>query len=314
MNRSYLTVRNIFIIIVAVFTLCQAKSVTAAGEAGPVQKYGPAVSVSTTPIYQFETPLHNGSISLFRQHTNFRLTGAISKETEVGLNLSHDFADYRFTGNTTLAGGAKPWGAIHTLNLGGSLQRELAPTWKILITPSISVSREDDARWDNAISYGGYAALTHDFTSDLSLGMGVGAFNNLDKISFIAGLAIKWRITDRLMLANPFRPGVTGPAGLELSYRMDNGWNIGGGMAYRHNRFRLNSNSNSYTSNGIGDVTSIPAWLRLSHNLGKNLNFDLYSGVVLGGKLQIDDSNGSRLSSDHHQPAPFMAVTISARF
>jgi len=251
-------------------------------------------------------------VSLFRQHTNFRISGSISRETEVGLNLSHDFADYRFSGNTTLAGGIKPWGTIHTLNLGGSLQHELAPKWKILFTPSISASREDNARWDNAISYGGYAALTHDLTPVLNLGIGAGAFYNLNKTSFIVGLAIKWRITERLMLANPFRPGVTGPAGLELSYRLGGGWDIGSGMAYRHNRFRLNSSS--YTQNGIGDVTSLPAWLRLSHNLGKNFNLDLYSGVILGGKLQIDDSSGSRLSSDHHQPAPFMAMTISARF
>lgn len=229
-----------------------------------------------------------------------------------GLNLTYDFADYHFSGPTALAGGLKPWGKIHTLNLGSNIRYELTPEWRLIVAPSVSISREDNAGWNNAIGYGGYASLIRDFSPNLSLGLGAGVFNNLGRVSFFPGLVIVWRITDQLLLSNPFRPGPTGPAGLELSYRLGDGWDVGTGVAYRRNRFRLNNSS--FTSEGVGDVTSLPAWVRLSRNLGSNFNLDFYSGMVFGGMMSIDDNNGSRLSSDHHQPAPFLTLTISASF
>jgi len=311
MVRTFLKTSHLLACCSALVLFC-AQPATAESDSKPAQAYKPSISISTTPIYQFETPLHNGNVSVYRQHTNVRWSTEISANTEMGLNLSYDYADYRFTGKTTLAGGIKPWGTTHTLNLGNSYKFNLSPEWSLMATPSVSISREENAGWGNAVSYGGYAALIRNISPDLSLGIGGGIYNNLGRVSFFPGLAIRWRITDRLLLTNPLRPGLTGPAGLELSYRLDGGWDVGSGIAYRHNCFRLKNNS--FTQDGIGDVTSLPAWVRVSHSLGDNFNFDLYSGVMFGGMMRIDDKDGYRLSSDRHQPAPFMALTVSARF
>ncbi len=312
MNNAFLKPSRLLVCCCTALALFCARPATAESDIRPAQHYKPNISISTTPVYQFETPLNNGNVSVYRQHTNVRWSTEISPITEMGLNLSYDYANYSFSGKTTLAGGIKPWGTIHTINLGNSYKFNLSPGWNLMATPSVSISREEDADWDNALSYGGYAALIRNISPKLSLGFGAGVYNNLGKVSFFPGLAVRWRITDRLLLANPFRPGLTGPAGLELSYRLDGGWDVGSGMAYRNNRFRLKDNS--YTQDGIGNVTSIPAWVRLSHNLGNNFNFDLYSGVILGGVMRIDDNDGNKLSSDHHKPAPFVALSISAKF
>ncbi len=312
MKRTLIKTSYLLVCCCTTLALFCAKPATAESDSRPAQTYKPNISISTTPVYQFETPLQNGNVSVYRQHTNVRWSTAISANTEMGLNLSYDYADYNFSGQTNLAGGIKPWGTIHTFNLGNSYSVSLSPEWKLMATPSVSISREEDADWDNAFSYGGYAALVRSISPNLSLGFGAGAYSNLGKVSFFPGLAIRWRITDRLLLANPFRPGLTGPAGLELSYRLDGGWDVGSGMAYRNNRFRLKDNS--YTQDGIGSVTSIPTWVRLSHGMGDNFNFDLYSGVMFGGVMRVDDKDGNKLSSDHHQPAPFVALSISAKF
>lgn len=311
MKRALLKTSQLFFCCSALALFCSLPA-NAESDSKPAQVYKPGITISTTPIYQFETQLHNGNVAVYRQHTNVRWSTEISANTEIGLNLGYDYADYRFSGRTTLAGGIKPWGTIHALNLANSYKFNLSPEWSLIATPSVSISREENAGWGNALSYGGYAAMIRNIGPDLSLGFGAGVYNNLDRVSFFPGLAIRWKITDRLLLANPFRPGLTGPAGLEFSYRLDGGWDVGSGIAYRHNRFRLNNNS--FTQDGIGDVTSLPAWVRLSRSLGGNFNFDLYSGVVLGGMMRVDDKNGYRLTSDRHQPAPFVALTISAKF
>lgn len=303
---------GIFILCCTFVILCVTNPAIAETESKPASDKQPAFSLSTTPVYQFKAPLHHGSVSVFQEHTNLRWSGEISSKLSVGLNLTYDFADYHFSGPTTLAGGFKPWGKTHTLNLSNTFRYELNPEWKLLVAPSVFISREDNAGWSNAVGYGGHISLIRDISPNLSLGIGAGAFNNLNKMTFFPGLMVKWRITDRLLLANPFRPGPTGPAGLELSYLIKNKWDIGMGMAYRHNRFRLNSNS--YTRDGIGETSSMPAWVRFSRNLGNDFNLDLYSGVVFGGMMQIDNSSGSRLSSDHFAPAPFLALTASVKF
>jgi hypothetical protein len=312
MDRKFFKTTNLLVCCCTALALSYAGTAAAESYGRPAQEGKNKFSISTTPIYQFEAPLNNGNVSVYRQNTSVRWSREISADTEIGLNLGYDYADYNFSGNTTLAGGVKPWGTIHTFSLGNSYSINLSQEWKLLVTPSVSISREDGADWDNAFSYGGYAAAIYNISQDLSIGLGGGIYSNLGEVNYFPGVAVRWRITDRLLLANPFRPGLTGPAGLELSYRLDDGWDVGSGAAYRNNRFRLKDNS--FTQNGIGQVTSIPAWVRLSKSLGKQFSLDMYSGAVFGGAMRIEDSNGSTLSSDHHKPAPFIALTVSGRF
>jgi len=115
-----------------------------------------------------------------------------------------------------------------------------------------------------------------------------------------------------LRLANPFRPGPAGPAGLELSYRIGSDWDLAAGAAYRSERFRL-KNSGLF-QNGIGESSLIPVWARISRNVGSNFYLDFYAGAMLGGVVSIDDRKGNRVTSDNYDPAPFLALAITSRF
>jgi hypothetical protein len=176
----------------------------------------------------------------------------------------------------------------------------------------VQISREDGAGWGNAIEYGGSVSVTRDFGPNLTLGAGCAAFSELEQVSVYPVIVVNWRISDRLRLANPDRPGPTGPAGLELSYRIDDGWNVATGVGYRYERFRLN-NSGLFRD-GIGESSAIPAWVRISRSVGKSFNLDLYGGAMFVGKVSIDDSNGNRLTSDDHDIAPLLALAVSYRF
>ena len=58
---------------------------------------------------------------------------------------------------------------------------------------------------------------------------------------------------------------------------------------------------------------SLPVWLRASRRLTKEINLDLYGGLLLGGELSIEDRSGRELSTDDYRTTPFLALTFSWR-
>ena len=268
----------------------------------------PGLSLAFTPVYQFDSSLNSGgSVSVFRLLFDVNGNKALSETVGIGFHFAYDYADFHFTGPTTL-GGSNPWDKIHRLEFGGSVSYDLTPEWSLFVAPSLQFSRADDAGWGNALVYGGVASISKDIGKDLTLGLGMGAFGELGQVTVFPMIVVNWRITDRLLLANPFRPGPTGPAGLELAYRIGNGWDVGAGAAYRSSRFRLSLDDR------IGESNAVPAWVRLSRKAGKSFNLDCYAGAMLGGQMSIDDRDGNRFTSTSVDPAPFLALAVSARF
>ncbi len=266
------------------------------------------LSLAITPFHQFDAALNSGgSLEISRLFVDVNGHKGLSEQLEAGFHFAYDYTQYHFSGPVTFLGG-NSWDKIHRLELGGSVGYDLTPEWSLFIAPSLQLSRAEDAGWGNALAYGGIISLSKDLSKELTLGLGFGAFNDLEELNFFPMIVINWKITDRLLLANPFHPGPTGPAGLELAYRMDDGWDLGVGTAYRSNRFRLAGDD------AIAKSNSIPAWLRLSRNMSKKFNFDCYAGAMLGGQMSIDDRNGNRITSASLNPAPFLAVAFSAKF
>jgi hypothetical protein len=272
----------------------------------------PGVSLAVTPVYQFDSSLNSGgSVSIFRLLFDVNAKTALSKELGVGFHFSYDYADYHFSGPVGF-GWPNPWDTVHRLEFGSSVSYDLTPEWSLMVAPSVQFSRADDAGWGNALVYGGVVSIRKDFSKSLTLGLGVGAFSEIEQMTIFPMIVVNWKITDRLTLANPFRPGPTGPAGLELAYRIGNGWDAGTGAAYRSNRFRLNRTG--LFGDSIGESNAIPAWVRLSRKMGNTFNLDFYTGAMLGGQMSIDNRDGTRLTSASVDPAPFVALAISAKF
>lgn len=296
-------------------TICQLFS-TATSSAQCTEKYPgnveSSINLMATPLYQFEANLGSGgNISAFRTFFDITSKIPVNDSLSIGFNFGYHLADYNFSDPVTFAGGT-PWDKVHILRFGASVNYDLNPEWSLFVAPSLQISREDGADWGNAIGYGGVVTLMRYFSPDLSLGVGVAAFSQLEELSAFPIIAVNWRITDRLRLANPFRPGPAGPAGLELSYKIDSDWDLAAGAAYRSERFRL-KNSGLFP-NGIGESSMIPTWARISRSVGSNFHLDFYAGAMFGGVVSIDDRHGNRITSDNYDPAPFLALAISSRF
>ena len=182
----------------------------------------------------------------------------------------------------------------------------------LLFSPSLEMSGESGADFDESLGYGAVAAAIRRFDENLRLGVGLGAFRRIDKNSFFPFLAVRWRITDRVTLANPFRAGPTGPAGLELVVDLGDGWEIGAGGAWRSYRFRLDREG--AVPNGIGETEQLPVFLRAGMQMRHTLRLDFYLGAALAGELTLKNSAREDLVVDDFDAAPFAGVSLSGEF
>lgn len=230
---------------------------------------------------------------------------------QAGLTFSYDFTDYRFSSPAAF-GGLAPWDDVHRVGLSTPFVIRGTGGWGFLVTPSLDYLMEEGASSSDALSYGAVLAASRRFDADLQLGLGFGIFDQLEEVKVFPFIVVDWKLGERWRLANPLPAGPTGGGGLELNYRFDSGWTLGGGAAYRSVRFRL-SEDGSF-ANGIGETRSVAAFLHAARDLGPNSRLGLYAGALFAGELRVESASGDELARQDFDPAPFFGAALTLRY
>jgi hypothetical protein len=284
----------------------------AADERPPESSRGLGVGLAAAPVYMFPAKVDGGgTLSITSLIFNADIFKQVNQRPRLGVGFSYEFTDYNLSGLTNFPV-ARPWQEVQRLGFSFPIMYTLADNWRLLITPTVQFSGEFGARWGDAMVYGGAIALTYAFRPDTVFGLGVAGYANIEEARVFPFPVVKWQITDRLRLTNPFRTSPAGPAGLELSYALTRQWTVGVGGAYRSQRFRLDSNGP--IPNGIGEYKNIPAFVRLSYKPVPAFGIDLYSGVSFLNKLYVDAPDGDNLYKTTHNVAPLVGVGLSGSF
>ena len=271
-----------------------------------------SASVAAGYLYQFGTAIPGGGeFTVSRAFVNADVTGATGSPTSLGLGLTYDREEYTFSGPSGMSV-PSTWGTIHRIALSPSIIHSISTYWRILVSPSIGYAGEEGSEPGDSLVYGGVISATKTIGPDLSLGLGTGAFRQIDRWRFFPFLSVRWRINDRWRLSNPLRVGPAGPAGLELACSLDRNWEAGAGGAYRSYRFRLDEGGT--VPGGIGEIRGIPLFARLSRTWRHGWRADLYAGVVLGGKLGIENGRGDHNGSASFDPAPLGGLFVTRKF
>jgi hypothetical protein len=267
---------------------------------------------SVTGVYEGDGDLdQGGDFSVWRAIVRAGVAGDVSPSVNAGLTLNYDYSDYSFS-NPTAFGGVAPWNIVQRYGVAVPLSFALRDGWSVGFVPSVDWFRENGADTGESLAWGAIVSATKRFADGNRLGLGVGVYDRIEDTSAFPFLIVDWRFSDRWRLINPLAAGPTGPAGLELDYHFDNNWTLGIGGAWRLTRFRLSETGP--VPNGVGEERGLPVFLRATRNLGPQMTFHLYAGVVLAGELRVEDSAGNRLRSEDYDPAPFFAATFTARF
>lgn len=277
------------------------------------QKNQTALSFSALSLYQFDSDLDGGGqVEIDRYFLRLNASRQLTPSVKAGLGLSYDYEHWDFSG-ANLFGGA-PWETIHRQGLDLNLEYTGIENWSFHFMPSVQFARESGADWDDSLAFGAVAMVNYRFNPRLALGVGAGAFRDLEETRFFPFVTIHWQITDHLRLSNPLRSGPAGAAGLELAYTPNRQLEFALGGAWRSFRFRLDDDQNAHAPNGVGQVDIIPLWARISLNLSSRMGLDLYAGGAFDGTLRQEDENGNLINEVDHDAAPFAALLFRINF
>lgn len=284
--------------------------VAGAANGAETSNWQPFVSVSA--VYQGNGDLDNGghfdvSGAIVRGGASYDLGGG----SRAGVTLNYDYLDYSFS-NAGAFGRTAPWGTVQRYGVTVPLSFAVGDGWNVGFAPSVDWFRENGANTGDSLVWGAMLSGTKRFEDGNRLGLGVGVFSQIEKTSVFPFLIVDWRLADRWRLINPLPSGPTGPAGLELDYRFDGGWTAGVGASYRSLRFRLSDNGP--VSNGVGQESGVPVFLRVTRNFTDQIALHFYGGVVAGGKLRVENSSGDKLREEDFDPAPLFGLTFVGRF
>jgi hypothetical protein len=263
-------------------------------------------------MHQFDTSLQKGGDFRVDKYL-LRLDGAKrhSDLLRFGVGVSYDVNDYSFS-DTAVAPFVHPWDQVHVLNLSVNGIYSPDDKWKMFVAPSVGVAAESGADWADSLVYGGIVWTSYRFTPELVLGLGAGLFSKPEDVSAFPVIVIDWKISEHVRLSNPLNEGVTGPAGLEMSYKFGEDSSVAAGGSYRSQRFRLDDSG--VVRNGVGEDKGFPVWLKLATKVGAKGNLSVLGGVIAGGKLTIEDCQGNTVEEQNYDASPFLSLTFSFKF
>ncbi len=269
-------------------------------------------SASISSAYQLKSNIDGGGdVSIARNGISAGGAAFLTNRTGLGMSMSYNREEYAFSKTNGFLV-QNPWGQINRLSLAARLGYKLTDQWNIGGGPIIQHAGEDGANFSDSLMYGGMVSAVYRANPDLTIGFGAGIFYRLEETRVFPSLIVSWKITDRLRLGNSYRLGTSGPAGLELSYRLDENWEVAAGGGYRSSRFRLDKDGS--TPGGIGENSNWPVYARISRKLGSVIYLDLYGGAAFGGKMKLQDSNGADIRSINYSTTPIVGFNLRAGF
>ena len=276
------------------------------------QAPGSGYSYSITPFYHVDSDLDAGGEASFAGvFASLGRRWALDQRSSLGFRLNFDYEDWDFDGVQGF-GGADPWGEIYRVRMSLPYTFAAGNGWLWSITPTLGYAGESGASSSDAIEYGATLSAMQRLRPNLLLGFGIGVFEQIEDSNVFPFLIVDWRIDERWRLANPLQAGPAGPAGLELSYALDGGWETGLAAAYRSNRHRLDSGGPF--PDGVGEHRFIPVVARIGRSLSEQLRLDFYLGAATGTKLRVENRDGNRLFEDDQDPGLLLGISLVGRF
>lgn len=216
---------------------------------------------------------------------------ALNQQWSLGASLGFDKLDYDWRHLQSASSATAPlfaasgdaWNNIERYRASMSLSYRYDQHWMFMFAPQLQYAYAQTASSSNAKSYGLVASGLYRFDSGNMLGLGIAYLNDIDEVRTVPFLAVRWQISERWVLGNPFQAGFSGPAGMELSYQINPDWNVGFGSSKRTQRFLIED------PNTVVEVNEWVGFARAGWQVTPVVSFNAYAGYFFGGELEVSE-------------------------
>lgn len=281
---------------------------------------GVSVSLLGGAIYNFAGGFEQGGgeVSETRAFAGISAGFRFDPQLGVGLRLAYEGDFYNFSGDSVLspAPGVQPWGNVQSVQLGGRVDYAIDRQWRLSAGLFVAFSGENQADAGESFTIGGTIGASYSFSEKFSLGGGVLLSTRLeDSVLAIPLLFIDWEFAEGFRLTNVAGPEAypTG-AGIELEWTLNEMFALALGGRYEFRQFRLDDSGPANRAGGVGEVQSLPIWLRAEWRPTESWRVDALVGVNAFQEYELWNSAGVRQSSVDADPSLFVGAFVSYRF
>ncbi|MBT6164606.1 MAG: hypothetical protein HOH93_01700 [Phycisphaerae bacterium] len=290
-----------FAIVLTTALLCQTSPETA----------GLTSTLNSHFYHQFDSSITNGGdVSMNSVGAELRLMSEVTDEDDLEFRFQFQQDDWDFGGTAGL-GGLDAWDKVNTIDMTVVWTHEYSKQDRWVFGGIVRASYETDASTNT--QGGASVAYVHSFSSDLTLGGGVGVIGqaNADPKAFPI-IVLEWKLTDTLRLTSDLSTRFGSRTGLELVWTPRADWTFGAGYSYSYSRFRLNGNG--FAPNGAAEATSYPLTLRATYHATPTFNVTIFGGIVFGGELEITNNARQLVQSTEYENAGTFGLFGKIRF
>lgn len=286
-------------------------------------------SLDTTPMDREQSRVHwgfnlggsyqtrsdvdgGGDFSVNRFSTSGGAVLMLSDNLVLNFNLGFERHEFRFSSITRMGG--EPWENINIASAQVALGLHLNENWSFYGTPLVSFAAEDSADLVDAFTGGFAVGFNYQVDDKFNIGFGLGVMSQLeDSVSVFPIIRFNWEIADQWTLrTGSFTLGVQGGAGIELEFRPIENLAVAAGAQYHVRRFRLDDEQ--IAPEGVGEERGLPVYLRVTWMACDNFTVSGFGGVVLGGRLELNDEDGDKITEKSYDPAMVFGARIAVNF
>lgn len=249
-----------------------------------------------------------GEVGIARVGTRLGVSHELSEKVALTFGAELEHSVYDFDGATGLvAGSSDPFddATIATLSLGARFRAGQSNTWSV--TGFVRSAGESGADFNDTLTGGGIVGFAHEFSDDLTLGVGVVASSELEGDVYIVPFPIiRWRFAEGWTLSNG------GGAGLELACEINDKWTLGAEAGWDRREFRLDDTG--ALPSGVVEERHVPVGLFARFVPNANITLDARVGANAWSQLDIDNSAGVRVAEDDIDPAIYAGLDLTVHF
>lgn len=251
-----------------------------------------------------------GDVSVARSEAKLNLTFPAGERGRVNVGLASEASFYNFDGATAFAPGfTEPWDDAfrHRLRFLYSRRASLHVAW--FLSGYVSVAGEAGAKFQDSVTYGGYAGVNYLISDTLTLGLGVFASTQLeDDPTVFPFLTVDWEIVPGLTLSNTAEQG---PGG-QLAWKPFEDWTFVIGGEYAAREFRLDGDGAQ--PRGVGQDRRIRAYLGASWAATSQVTLSGRFGIDFHQEYELQSPAGNEVSQVDADPSAFLSLEVKFSF
>ena len=271
------------------------------------------VRFTLTPgfTFQFDTGLDegNGDFNVWRAGADYRVLFPLNDSARLTVGADYEYSHYDFDAPNVFLpapAGDEPFDGIHIIDLSLSTNVRASEEWSWFAGVRGRFAGESDVDVDDAAMGGVFGGVSRAFGEGRSIGLGALVATQIEDDPLVIPLVnVTWAFNDAWRLETQGTRG-------EIVHTFDERNEFALGAAWENRRFRLSDDP--LTRAAVVEDTSVPVYLRWSHELSDAAELSLLAGVIAHQEFEVSDRHGDNERDFDADTAGFLGAAVKFSF